>query len=402
MGDPDDVRFEAVAAHMHHIRSLDLHLIPTSYTFTMPSRAYTAFNTTAPVLQFLSFSKHRDVGHDGRPLVHSNFGISEHTMPRLSSLQLHGIEMTTTLCQQIQSLRTFSFSFCDRSWYDDISLERSFSEHLRNLTTINVELAGWNASQGCPQLGSSVKHVNIRWTRRGLFIPRDTVPNQTAWNSMRAIRVTHMCRSSADLLAVTTPLTAFAIPGTIAPYQTLSLRTSGAPNTRVHARATDCEDRERVFCGLHPSTIAGMVANIPGQMLSTITITAAAVALRAFLDAECPVLSCIRLVLDTDDIAWIDSFARDMPNIKTLERLEFIRVGDSAAPNWTTATMIRVVSCCIGAGNKLREVLFLGFSPEAQCCALVDMFSQQVVINQDWREPKSDWAWFTEPPFEWQ
>jgi len=45
----DDVRFGPVAAHMHHIRTLDLRLVPGGHTFTVSSRAYKALTTTAPV-----------------------------------------------------------------------------------------------------------------------------------------------------------------------------------------------------------------------------------------------------------------------------------------------------------------------------------------------------------------
>jgi len=99
-------------------------------------------------------------------------------MPRLSSLQLQGVEMSMTLCQLIQSLCTFSFSLRDRSQYGDASLEQSATLHLRNITTLNIELAGWNTAQRYPQLGPSVKQINMRWIGSGLFVPRDAVPNQ--------------------------------------------------------------------------------------------------------------------------------------------------------------------------------------------------------------------------------
>jgi len=210
-----------------------------------------------------------------------------------------------------------------------------------------------------------------------------------------------MCSSSASLPTVTSTLTTFAIPETTAPYQTLCLRTSGAPDIRLHIRAIDSEDRQRILYGIHPVTVTGMVTHIPGLELSAITIATTAVALRTLSDARCPALSCIRLVLDTDDIDWIDSLVRDIPNITTLERLELSQEADTAAPKWTTAMIVRTLSFCIAAGNKLQEVVFLGFSPEAQCLVMVEMFSQQVVVDQNWREPKSERAWFTDPPFEW-
>jgi len=399
--DSNDVLFEAVAAHMHHVRTLDLHLHPRDYTLTVASRAYTALTTTAPVLRLLSFCADRNVGSDGRPLIHSNFSISENTMPRLSSLQLHGVEMSVNMCQHIQSLRTFSFSFCEKSRSGADLLARSVSRHIHNLTTINIELAGWGTAERYPELGPSVKHINIRWTKPGSFITRDMVPNQAAWKSVRAIHVAHICSSSANPPSVTSNLANFNIPETTAPYQTLILRTSGAPNTRVHARAIDCEDRERVFCGLHPATVRGMVARISGEELSSITISTTALALQALSHSQCPALSCIRLVLDTDDMTWINSYARDMSYITTLERLVFSQEADTAAFKWTTSMIIRTISSCIAAGNELQEVQFLGFSPEAQCLAMLGMFSQQVVVDRNWRELRNERTWFTELPFEW-
>ena len=397
----DDVIFEVVAAHMHHIQTLGLRLVPGGHTFTASSRAYTAFTTTAPVLKFLSFSASRGVGSNGHAWVSSDFSISEDTMPRLSSLQLQVVEMSTNLCRHFQSLRTLSFSLSENSRLGADSLERSISQHLHNLTTINIELAGRITVQRYPQLGPSVKHINIRWTKPGSYIPRDIIPNQAAWKSVTAIHVAHIGSSSANPPAAPSPVTTFAIPETAAPYQTLIFRTSGAPNRRVHARAIDGENRERAFSGLHPATVLGMVARIPGHKLSAITISVTAIALRALSGARLPLLCSIRLVLDTDDIAWIDNFAREMLNIKTLERLEFSQEAGTTASEWTTAMIIRTISSCIAAENELQEVQFLGFSPEAQCLAMLVMFSQQVVVDRNWRELKNERNWFTELPFEW-
>ena len=299
----NDVRFEAIAAHMQHIRSLCLHFSQDITTLYMPSRAYTAFTTTAPLLQRLSLRPQRDFRTNGRSQVHSVFNIPGNTMPRLSSLQLHGVELSITLCGFIQSLRAFSFSFRDRSQYGESSLEQSACQYLHNLCTVNIELAGWNTTQRYPYFGSSVKHINIRWTKPGLFVPRDAVPNQAPWGSIQTVHVSHVYSIPAKAAAATLPLTAFAIPETTSPYHNLILRTSGAPDARVHARVIDRKDRERVFCGLHPATVAGMDAHIPVQELSTMTIAATAVALRVFSNLRFPVLSCIRLVLDTNDIS---------------------------------------------------------------------------------------------------
>ena len=400
--DSDDIRFEAVAAHMHHIRILGLCVRQRGTNFTTPSCAHTAFTTAAPLLRILSFSPHRDARANRRCLVHSMFKIPENTWPRLSYLELHGVEMTSNLCSRVQTLRAFSFNLLEPSRFGTSSLDKCPSQYLRHITTINIELAGWNASQGYPELGPSVTQVNIRWTRPGLFVPQDAVPSQAVWTLIRAIHVSHMSMSSDTLLdAATTTPTFVTIPQTGAPYDTLSLRTSGAPDKCVHVRAFDREDRERVFCGLHPATVVGMLARIPGEALASITIATTVIALRVLSEARLPVLSCIRLVLDTDDIAWIDGFTRDMPTINTLERLEFSQEADPAAHKWTTAIIIHAISCCIAAGNKLHEVLFLGFSPDSQCLAVAHMFSQQVVVDQNWRELKNERTWFREPPFEW-
>jgi len=144
-----------------------------------------------------------------------------------------------------------------------------------------------------------------------------------------------------------------------------------------------------------------MVARIPGEELASITLATTVVARRVLSEARLPVLSCIRLVFDTADIAWIDSFICDMPTINTLKRLEFSQEADLAAHIWATATIIHAISCCIAAGNKLHEVIFLGFSPDAQCLTVARMFSQQVVVDRNWRELKNERTWFREPPFEW-
>ena len=73
--DADDIRFEAVAAHMHHIRTLGLCVRQRGTNFTTPSCAHTAFSTAAPLLRMLSFSPHRDARANGRCLVHSMFKI---------------------------------------------------------------------------------------------------------------------------------------------------------------------------------------------------------------------------------------------------------------------------------------------------------------------------------------
>jgi len=399
----DDVRFEAVAAHMHHIRTLGLNLSQSFGTFRTESRAHKALTTTAPLLQLLSFCGRQFVAANQRLVVNSNFSISESTLPRLSSLELRGVESTTLLFQQIQSLSTVSFSGSENFQHGQGSMAKCASRFLHNLTTINFELSGWNAAARYPELGPAVRQINIRWTKPGFFISRNAVPNEAAWRSIRTVRVAHMCSSpgntppydSASRNAI------FGIPETEVPYQTLSVRTRGALDTRGNVRAVDRDGRERIVCGLHPSAVTYVLHYISTVELSAITIAATIIALRIMSSEQCPVLRCIRLVLETDEITWIDRFASDLHSIKTLERLEFSKAENPDTPNWTTAIIIRVVSCCVGFGNSLQDVVFLGFTPDAQCLAMAQMFSQRVVVDQNWQEPKSERDWFTEPPFKW-
>jgi len=159
-----------------------------------------------------------------------------------------------------------------------------------------------------------------------------------------------MCSSSDHPTAVSLAPSIFAIPETAAPYLTLSVRASAAPDTRVHVQVIDNQGRERIFGGLYLTTVAGMVS---GQELSTITVTATAIALRALSDAACPVLSCIRIVLDTDETLWINIFARDMRSITTLERLELTRGTTTTA--WSSTLIMYALTSCISAGRSFRK-----------------------------------------------
>jgi len=402
----DDIRFETLAAHMHHVRTLCVNFgqISSSLALKSDTRAFKAFTVTAPLLQRLSMRAQRAVESYDLPYIYcDHMMIPASTMPQLSSLQLHGINLDCYFYLQILSLRSFSYSGRENTNAMGSAAAEHVSYFSNNLKTINIELDWWNPAAGCedPGLGPNVQKINIHWNKPGLFIPRDAVPTRASWRSVRAIHITHVHKDSDAPSGATLDPTIFAIPETITPYQILSIRTSSAANERAHVRAFDSEDRERVFCGLHPATVVGMVAYIPGGSLSAITISATAVALRALSDARCPLLRSIRLMLDTDDIVWLDSFILDMPNIRTLEQLEFSQGSGRDTPKWTTTAIIRTISCCIASGNRFQEILFLGFSPEAQCLAMAGMFSQQVAVDQNWREPKSERAWFTEPSFEW-
>jgi len=401
----DDVRFDTLAVHMHCIRTLclDFGQVNTRLWISSETRAYKAFATTAPLLQRLSMRADKAIESNSHPYIFwsSACSIPARAMPQLSTLQLRGINLGCNFYRQIQSLRSFSYSGRENTAYMGLAVAEHVSQQLCNLDTINLELDWWNADIGSLTLGPAVQQINIRWNKPGVFAPRDAVPTRTAWRSVRTIHVAHVHNSSDPPPDTTLNPSMFAIPETTAPYQILTIRTSGAANKRAHLRAFDSEDRERVFCGLHPATVVGMVARIPGESLSAITISATAVALRALSDARCPLLRNIRLVLDTDDIVWLDSFMLDVSKIRTLEQLEFSQGTGPETSKWTTAAVIRTMSCCVASGNRLQEILFLGFSPEAQCLAMAGMFSQQVTVDPNWREPKSERAWFTELPFEW-
>jgi len=399
---PDDALFDALSTHMHHIRTLCLHLGRKFDRFSSSTRAYRAFSMPAPLLQRLSMCADRSAESAGHLYIWSTLGISASKMPQLSSLQLRGIDLDKDFFSKLQSLNSFSFSGRE----DTIrqlgpAVPEFVSQLLRNLTTINLELACWNASSDSPEFGPAVQRINIRWTKPGVFVPSDALPKRAAWSSIRAIHVAQVCSSSECFPVATLTPTNFSIPQTTVPYKTLNVRTSNRQNVRVHVRAIDCEDRERAFCGLHPDTVASMAAHIPGQNLSAITITTTAIALRALSDAQCPVLNRVRIVLDNDDIAWVSIFARDVLRITMLERLEFIVDRGATTLTWSSTLIMCVLACCNAAGKKIQEAVFLGFEPEAQCVTLAAVLTQRVVVDQEWREPESESKWFTELPFEW-
>jgi len=399
----DDIQFDALVAHMHHIRTLCVEFgqVRSWLAISSSTSACKAFTVATPIMQRLSIRAQKAVRYNDPPAMACYVTTPASTMPQLSSLQLCGINLDPDFYRQIQSLRSYSYSGRENTEFIGPAVAEQVSKTLSNLETINLELDWWNPAAGSEELGPAVQKINIHWNKPGLFVPRDAVPTRASWRLVRAIHVTHVHNDSDAPSGATLVPSMFVIPETTAPYQILGIRTSGAANKRAHVRAIDSEGRERVFCGIHPSTVMGMVAHIPGGSISTITISATAVALRALSDARCPLLRSIRFVLDTDDIVWLDSFILDVSKIRTLERLEFSQGTGPDTSQWTTTAVIRTISCCIASGNRLQEILFLGFSPEAQCLAMAGMFSQQVVVDQNWRELKSERAWFTEPSFEW-
>ena len=396
----NDVRFEVLAAHMRHIRTLCLgfDLIGREFRMRKPGRAYTAFNMAAPLLERISMHSPRAVRPDDLLQVFCYFGIPATTMPRLSSLQLHGVELDNEFFRQIQSLRSFSFSGREDTGFFGSAVPEHVSQILHNLTTINLELAGWSQAEAFSVLGPAVQRISIRWTKPGFYVPRDSIPSRAGWSSIRAVHVAHV-RSSTDIQsAVLLPSTAYSIPRTTAPYRSISIRTSGSPDIRVHAQAIDSQGRERVLCGLHPATVTRMVAQLSGHELSTITISTTAVVHGVLSSVHCPALICLRIVLDTDDITWFNVLARDMLSISTLERLEFSR---EPAFTWSTAIIMSVLASCVATGNQIHEVAFRGFDPGAQFVTSAKIFAQVVSIHREWSEPEIERIWFMEAPFEW-
>jgi len=298
---------------------------------------------------------------------------------------LHGVDSFSFSCRE--DSRTGSGGEC---------LSAVAESHDNQYRARQLERSRWS-----PEFGPAVRRIDICWTKPGPLVPRDAFPNREAWKTIRVLHFAQVCSTSGATSGVLPTPTIGAIPETTAPYRNLSVRTSRGPNTCVHMRVTDREDRERIFCGLQPDTVAGMVTHIPGSELSAVTVSTTAVALRVISDAQYPALKRLCLVLDTDGVAWMNILARDMLSITTLERLEFSQETGATPFTWSTTLIMCVLACCIAAGNKIQEAVFLGFEPEAQCVALAGVFTHQVVVDREWREPESESKWFTELPFEW-
>jgi len=141
---PDDIIFESVAAHMHHISTLCVHfgqIGQNLHAIKSETRACTAFTTTAPLLQRLSIHGQRSVGSDKLVQISCYFTIPARNMPRLSSLQLHGVDLDTDFFYQLKSLRSFSFRGSHDTRFFGSAQPEYVSRLLNNLTTINLELA---------------------------------------------------------------------------------------------------------------------------------------------------------------------------------------------------------------------------------------------------------------------
>jgi len=403
----DDVRLQLIASHMSHVRVLGLSIAASFGNITHGTRAYTLFATPAPILRRLSFTGPRDAENVGLPPVHvrssstktSSFLFSG-VAPQLDSLHVRGVQMTYPFLRRLpdlESLQTFSIGKTADFNISQASLGQVASTILSHLITLNVELAGWETATSAPAFTTSLRRINIRWTSRGPMVPDDAVPSHAAWKQVKLIHVTHVRETSSDCSSILSA----TIPATCAPYQTICIRNSGTADRRIHVRAVDVEDRERMLCGLHPSTVAGLVSRIPASRLSAITVTTAAVALGVLSNCVCPAVCRVRLVSNTNDVGWVNTFARDILSVTTLECIEFCIDANVSTFAWTDTALLRVLACCMAAGSILNQVVFLGFEPEARCVSQAATFATRVVVDCDWREHSDERIWFARPSFEW-
>jgi len=370
---------------MHHIRTLNLH---TNRGFAIGAHAI--WKKPAPLLERLSFH------NSGSDAASVGIRLNASDYPRLSCFQSNSANLTGTILSDlhaVQSLRTFSIGNLDNLNF----LLVAISVSVTNITTINIELASWSANPSSFTFSPALCRINIRWTKPGIFIPVHALPGTEAWNSVQAVHISHVGDSSGDPLQASLAGANFPILARVLPYQSLWVRTS---DQGVHVRVGHEDGRDRVFCGLHPTTVSGVAARIPGLEPTTLTVATTAVALNVISNAPWPGLRRIRIVLDTDDITWISIFARDMFNVPTLEQLELSIQADAMA-SWTTSLILRVLASCMTAGHNLQKVGFLGFAPESSCVARADAFADEVVMDRNWREPEEERVWFTEPAFEW-
>jgi len=386
----NDDRLQVVASHMHHLRTLDLHI---DGGLTIAGHA--AFTTPAPLLQRLSLFKAQGTS----ATVSLTFGLNARNYPSLSSLQLKSVRITSSIYHGLRtapSLRIISIDATSPPLYYPMA----FSYVLPSITTVNLELAGWGEIPGSSSPIQALDRINLRWTKPGPFVPNDAIPEGEAWESIRVVHVVHVVGSPGSPSRATSIGANFLIPSEIESNKHLWVRTSATGDRQAHVRVIHRDGLERVFCGLHQTTIFGLVACSRRKELSEITAATTAVALNALSNARRLALRRIRLVSDTQDTAWVSIFTQDMLNIPTLELLELAIDADGIA-GWTTAVILRVLGSCMAAGHNLQKVSFLGFTPDSRCATRAEAFADEVVVDTDWREPESERVWFTEPAFTW-
>jgi len=374
-----DPKLQIVSSHMHHLRILNFHF---GFGLRIESRD---FATPAPLLERLSFN------NTAPALGYLTDVLSARRYPKLSRIQLNEIEfqgITWSTFQAVQNLRTFSIG---RRCGLSASFLAHVSHHLPNVTTVNLQLDKWAVHLGANTPAPALRRVNIRWTGPDAFSPADVFPYPEAWNTVRAVHVTHVGNSLSGN---------FPIPAEAKPYRSLWVRTSVTGSQQVHIRVVHEDGRERVFCGLHPTAVSGIATRIPGLELTTMTVATTAVALNVLSNSSWPSMRRMRLISDTHDTAWVKILARDIFNIPTLQHLE-LSIDPYAVSSWETPIALRVLGCCIAAGHALQKVTFLGFAPEPRCVAGAELFADEVTVDRWWREPEDERVWFTEPAFEW-
>ena len=376
-----DARLQVINSHMSHLRILNLHIGCTAAWNTA-----SIFTTPAPMLEQLSFH------NTGGSTVYVSL-LTAGLYPRLSCLQLNKITLNGINYghfRAIQNLRTISIGGIDGQGTNYIGMVLS---NLPELTTINLQLGNWGTPNGCAVPTSTLRKINIRWTKPGLFSSAEVTPYPDSWKLVQAVHVTHApvgSGLSGNIL----------VPAETNLYRSLWVRTSVAGSQQVHVRVVHEDGRERVFCGLHAGSVTGIATRIPGLQLTELTIATTAVALNVLSNSSWPALRRIRLVSDTSDTAWFSIFARDMFNIPTLEQIE-LSIDPNFVSSWKTPIALGVLGGCVAAGHTLQKVVFLGFEPDPRCVAGAEAFVDKVVVDRLWREPENERVWFTEPAFEW-
>jgi len=140
----DDLRFDTLATHMNHIRTLclDFSQVTSWLGISSSTRAYKSFATTAPLLQRFSMRAEKAIESNNHTYIFcaSACSIPASAMPQLSSFQLRGINLNRDFYHQIQSLRSFSYSGRENTTYMGSAVAENVSQQLCNLTTINLEL----------------------------------------------------------------------------------------------------------------------------------------------------------------------------------------------------------------------------------------------------------------------
>ena len=409
--DENDHRLQLVADHMWHVRNLGLYLTTTLGNITDGTHAYTLFTTPAPLLQRLSFGSHYTTPNATLPVVSLSSSAIDGLpplfagiAPLLNALYARRVVIAPPFLRHLsdlQSLQTYSFGLKSSFAISTRQIFDIASNVLPYLRTFNLELAVRSSSVSTPTFPPSLRCINFRWTSSGPLVPSDVFPNHAAWKIVPIVRITHVGDTPQSSSDATYSGTSITIPETDAPYCTIHVHTSNKSTPRVHVRAVDVEDRERIFCGLHPMTVGGVVSRIQADRLSAITLTTTAVAFNVLSDTRCPVLRRVRLVSSTRETNWVSTFARDILSVTTLECIELSVEPSTNTFGWTTATVLRVLACCMAAGSILEQVVFLGFEPEARCVSQAATFAVQVIVNRNWKEPSGERIWFTEPSFDW-